>query len=91
MSVVDKPLRYGTLLQQPQMTKAHASACELSPPTPPRGHWKDTWKLEWHLKGVSPMNSQSEHFEEINSYSDVSILVYLSLKDSLISVVTTHK
>ena len=34
MSVVDKPLHYGTLLQQPQMTKAHASACELSPPDP---------------------------------------------------------
>ena len=62
-----------------------------APPTPPRGHWKDTWKLEWHLKGVSPMNSQSEDFEDINSYSDVSILVYLSLKDSLISVVITHK
>lgn len=37
------------------------------------------------------MNSQNEHFEEINFYSDVSILVYLSLKDSLIFVVTTHK
>lgn len=37
------------------------------------------------------MNSQSEHFEEITSYLDVSILVYLSLQDSLISVVTTHK
>lgn len=37
------------------------------------------------------MNSQSEDFEDINSYSDVSILVYLSLKDSLISVVITHK
>lgn len=37
------------------------------------------------------MNSQSEHFEGITSYLYVSILVYLSLQDSLISVVTTHK